>query len=303
LNNNDAESTDVEAENANANEELKSRPSYTKRVLDPNLTSVLKTEDTGLKRLKAVNYANENAGKVIKKDEESKLDNNNGDERDVVYYPVDEDANYECEFQKKVGNRVRNGEPASKVTNYVVKKTYVESAKKTDVKSANEIEDASAKETGENAEEIHVAEVKPFTHSQEGLLRLIRLDLGILEEKELDANCKTVDERIDHNIKSEKPFDPQSKKLHTNIHLDNVKDVGTDQVLARPGKRIQTPTSLVSVFMKRGDRKEKEMGSEYRNTIENKDDEEIEYGEGEERKKVMGMSDIHLVSVHVYYPD
>ena len=42
------------------------------------------------------------------------------------------------------------------------------------------------------------------------------------------------------------------------------------------------------------------MGSEYRNTTENKDDEEREYVEGEERKKVMGMSDIHLVSAYVY---
>ena len=52
-------------------------------------------------------------------------------------------------------------------------------------------------------------------------------------------------------------------------------------------------------------RKEKEMGngSEYRNTTVKKDDEDREYGVEEERKKAMGMSDIHLVSVHVYYPD
>jgi hypothetical protein len=260
LDNHDAESTDVEG------------------ALDPNLNLVLRIEEA---EQKAYNYANENAVEVIKKRRVV-----NGDELDVVYQisPVDEDANYEYE---------------SKFENYVVKKTDVESANEIDVNSANEIDDSSAKETDENAKRTDVAEVKPF-HSKEGLLRLIRLDLGIPDEMELDINYKTTDERIYYNIKSEELFDPPSKKLQTNVPLNSFKDVGEDKGLARSERRIQMPTSAVSVLMKRVVRKEKEMGSEYRIATENKDDEEREYVEGEERKKVMGMSDIHLVSAYVY---
>ena len=46
--------------------------------------------------------------------------------------------------------------------------------------------------------------------------------------------------------------------------------------------------------------KEKEMGSECKKTTGVKKDDSREYGEGDERKKVMGMFDIHLVSAYVY---
>ena len=65
--------------------------------------------------------------------------------------------------------------------------------------------------------------VKPFFYSQEGLLRLIRLDLGILDGKEHIENSRTVEGRIDNNIKSEEPFDPPSKKFYRNISSDSVK--------------------------------------------------------------------------------
>ena len=191
--------------------------------------------------------------------------------------------------------RDRGGDGDNRTYKRKVEVGNAEHGRIADVESAKEPDVESVKETG-------IAVVKPFTYSEEGLLRLIRLDLGILIEKELDTNCKTVGNSLDYNIKSEEMFDPPSKKLQTYIPIDcaKVKGVDTEKVLASPGRRIQTPKSADSAFMKRFSRKEKEMESVYRKTTEKRDDEEREYVEGEERKKVMGMSDIHLVSVYVY---
>ena len=139
-------------------------------------------------------------------------------------------------------------------------------------------EDASCKHVKKvRHEEPHEAQVDNcmakktlFTHSHEGLLRLIKLDLGIFYEKEPEANFKTVDERIVYNIESEELFDPPSKKMYSNIGSMNCGE-------------------------------EKEMGSKRRKTTGvKKDDDDREYDEGDERKKVMGMLDIHLVSAYVY---
>ena len=48
---------------------------------------------------------------------------------------------------------------------------------------------------------------------------------------------------------------------------------------------------------------EEERGSGRKYTRRKKDDDSREYGEEGERKKVMGMFDVHLVSVYVYQPD
>ena len=155
--------------------------------------------------------------------------------------------------------------------------------------------------------------VKPFFYSQEGLLRLIRLDLGILDDKEHVKNSRTV-EAIDNNIKSEELFDPPSKKLHRNFSpdSDSARHADTDKVLASHKDEVDhteewnmsNNLSMIQADTKPRmlKRKKKEMGigsygSEYGKTIETK------CGQEEERKKVMGMSDIHLVSVDVYYPD
>jgi hypothetical protein len=180
------------------------------------------------------------------------------------------------------------------------------------VKVGNEDRESGVKT--ESIKKTDIRDAKPFIYSQEGLLRLIRLDLGIIDGKEHIENSRTVEARIDNNIKSEELFDPPSKKLYRNITPDYVKVKHVDAVKVLASHKdeveyneawtilmIQDHTKLMRIFK----RKMKEMGigsigSEDRNTTVKKDDEDTKYGQEEERKKVMGMSDIHLVSVHVY---
>ena len=103
--------------------------------------------------------------------------------------------------------RDRGGDGDNRTFKRKVEVGNAEHGRIADVESAKEPDVESVKETG-------IAVVTPFTYSEEGLLRLIRLDLGILNEKELDTNCKTVGNSLDYNIKSEEMFEPPSKKFH-----------------------------------------------------------------------------------------
>ena len=130
----------------------------------------------------------------------------------------------------------------------------------------------------ESTEEMVAVEVKPFTYSEEGLLRLIRLDLGILDEQEWDEDFDTIELRIMHNILLEEPFAPPRKNSYFNF-IEERKEEEIEGA-GRADPEIE----------------------EFLSEVESKkvDEDDREYGKGEERKKVMGMSDVHIVSYYVY---
>ena len=200
-------------------------------------------------------------------------ENNNGEEIRFV----DDDINFEYESSKKVGEAV------VKMKKFVVKKADVASVSETNYNAkefgheiAKEIHEESALKIDYDVKET--VELKPFTYSQEGLVRLIKLDLGIFDEHEDVAVFDTVELRTRHNIETEERLDPPSK----NIVLKKEKKEEMEGV-GRAESEIEEYSCKVD---------DKKVDVDVR-----------EYSEEEKRKKVMGMSDIHLVSASVYHPD
>ena len=230
------ESTDVVADEENKREELETRASpKLERVLDPKHTSVEEAEGY---RQRDLDYAKENVKilkkrQLVEKVEELKLVDNCNELDAHLMSSVDEDAN--CKGKNKVGKE----ETESKVKNCLVKKT-------------------------------EAVRLKPFLYSPEGLLRLIRLDLGVSVEHETSGTFDSVEGRIFHNIQNEKLHDPPSKKCNANL---------TEEENGRVQRVIP------------------DMGEES-NPVD--DGKEVDVRKYDEKKKVMGMSDVHIVTDYVY---
>ena len=122
-------------------------------------------------------------------------------------------------------------------------------------------------------------EVEDFHYSPEGLVRLIKLDLGINDEHEFCLELNTVEERTSYNIRAEEQFDPPSKKMFSSsIEERKKEEMGRDP-------RDVTEVQEISTKMK----------------ARQKDFECVrKYEQAEEKKKVMGMSDSHIVTDYVY---
>ena len=132
------------------------------------------------------------------------------------------------------------------------------------------------------AKETQVAGLKPFLYSAEGLIRLIKLDLGITEEHESGSDMNSIEERMACNIWAEEQHDPPSKRIPTN---PTYKEEGKEEEMGRVPRvasEVQENTSEVE------DRKE-DFESERK------------HGQAEEKKKVMGMCDSHIVTDYVYH--
>ena len=118
-------------------------------------------------------------------------------------------------------------------------------------------------------------ELKGFHYSPEGLVRLIKLDLGITDEHEFCPELNTVEERISYNIAAEEQFDPPSKMMFTSPIEERKKE----EMRRDPRDVTEVQETVTKV-------KARQVYFEC----------ESKYDQAKEKKKVMGMCDSHIVT-------